>query len=599
MSSGQQPPCHPRRPRRGAAGAVLLALCGLVSAAASQEARPSPGGLLAPVWLLAPRQAIAQGGGPMPLRRRVYLPFLDRAQPPQLRYPEPALAEAVWEAAAALDARYLGPQVFPGDLTGGRPPGPTDLRLNLQSACHDFPDQPGGLFGVGAHRAACDSWVAAWRGLWHAGRAWRAAFPADGRPAGLQAADPRDIAWAGLYLDALIEAVAPFVYGPEDRAGPSYRDSLAALWQNPARAIDLVLLAELLRQLDALRPEQADQVAELSAAISRAWFVSYRVGEGALPNTDEPFTSAAYPAVRALSPAGLQVAPAFSWTFRWQADKGNTQAEENGWQGAGVLLTSKALGRRLEDAPLLASGARRFLDYSIVFDRPDPVSGRRIRSLNAESSGGPYGQRPYWLENHTADVPSLPYLGFTWQTLGLALMSRAPEEGPWESLVQDAGDWETLRRSLIDTVRAPDGGLLIDFSPGGGIGYAMDAYPLWTMPCAAWQEGRHYVRYDGRAGVGPAYLSEIGQPAGIDVLNLAPPLLRLAAWKGDADAYLVWRARLAATLAEYGQRPPNPAWARCNVAPYVSSNPGYHGARLQSSFLVAYLALRGFAVGEW
>ncbi len=596
--SGQERSTPSRTLRQfGAAAALLLALCGSEAGRAAAALRPAPAGRPA---LPAPARVLAQGGGgPMPLRHHLYLPFLDRAQPPELRYPDPALAEEVWAAAQALDARYLGPEVFPGELTGGRLPTAADVALNLESACHDFPDQPGGLFGLGAHRAACGSWLAAWRGLWHGARAWRAAFPADGRPAGPAAASPADLAWAGLYLDALTERVAPFVYGPEDRAGPSYRDSLAALWQNPARAIDLVVLAELLRQLDALEPAQADAVAELSAAIARAWFVSYRVAEGALPNTDEPFASAAFPAVQALSPAGFQVAPAFSWTFRWQADKGNTQAEENSWQGAGVLLASRALAGRLADAPALAAGARRFLDFSLVYDRPDPATGRLIRSLNAEATGGPYGQRPYWLENHTADVPSLPYLGFTWQTLGLALMTRAPAEGPWESLLATDADWQALRRSLIDTVRAPDGGLLVDLRPGGGIGYAMDAYPLWTMPCAAWQEGRHYVRYDGRAGPGPAYLSEIGHPAGMDLVNLVPPVLRLAAWQGDADAYLVWRSRLAATLAEYRARPPNPAWARCNIAPYVSSNPGYHGARLQSSFLVAYLGLRGFTVKVW
>lgn len=555
---------------------------------------PSP----SPHAHLHPRHAHAQAPAAPP--RPLYLPFLDRARPPLLSHPDPALAEALWEAAGALDARYLGPRVFPGEAAAGGLPTDADVQLNLTAACHDFPDEPGGLFGKGAHRDACAAWVASWRGLWHATRAWRAAHPADGRAADVALADPRDIAWAQRYLDRQADAVAHFVYGPGDVADPSYRDTLAALWQNPARAGDLVLLAELLRQLQALSEAQATRVTELAGGIARSWQAAYRVGDPTvIPNTDRPFRTQAFPAVQAFSPGGRQVAPAFSWTFNWQADKGNTQAEENGWQGAGMLLTGHALARRLADAPALAVGARRYLDVALVYDRLDEGSGQRLRSLNAETAGGPYGQRRYWLENHTADVPSIPYLGFTWQTLGIALMTRSPEEGPWPGLVPDPAAWDVLRRSILDTVRAPDDGLLIDFSPGRGIGYAMDRYPLWAMPCGQWQAGRHYVRYDGRAGAGPAYLSEIGHPAGIDVINLSPPLLRLAAWRGDADSYLVWRRRLAATVEEYRLHPPNPAWAACNVAPYVSANPGYHGARLQSAFLVAYLELRGFTVGVW
>lgn len=552
--------------------------------------------VLSILFLSPPPLAQAQPPAtPQPL----YLPFLDRAAPPLLSYPDPALAEALWEAAAALDSRYLGPSLFPGEAAGGLPTD-TDALLDVTAACHDFPDQPGGLFGKGAHRDACAAWVSSWRGLWHATRAWRAAHPADGRPVDLAAADRRDVAWAQRYLDLQADAVDHFVYGPGDVADPSYRDSLAALWQNPARAGDLVLLAELLRQLDALSPARASRVTELAGAIARSWQAAYRVGDlTAIPNTDHPFSTLVFPAIQALSPAGKQVAPAFGWTFAWQADKGNTQAEENGWQGAGVLLASRALERRLPDAPALAAGARRYLDFSLVFDRPDAGSGQRVRSLNAETSGGPYGQRRYWLENHTADVPSIPYLGFTWQTLGMGLMTRVPEEGPWPGLIPDAAAWEVFRQSVLATTHAPDDGLLIDFRPGGGIGYAMDRTPLWAMPCGQWQAGRHYVRYDGRAGPGPAYLSEIGHPAGIDVINLTPPLMRLAAWRGDTDSYLVWRRRLAVTLEEYRVRPPNPAWARCNVAPYVSTNPAYHGARLQSAFVVAYLQLRGFAVGAW
>ncbi|MFI0608920.1 MAG: hypothetical protein ACH37Z_13675 [Anaerolineae bacterium] len=566
---------------------VLFVLCVLFAPAHAPPHGP-----------LHPRHAQAQAPAAPP--RPLYLPFLDRAQPPELRYPDPAMAEALWEAAIALDGRYLGPRVFPGEAAAGGLPTDADVQLNLTAACHDFPDEPGGLFGKGAHRDACAAWVASWRGLWHATRAWRAAHPADGRAVDVALADPRDIAWAQRYLARQSDAVAHFVYGPGDVSDPSYRDTLAALWQNPARAGDLILLAELLRQLDALPAEQAARVTELAGGIARAWQATYRVGDPTvIPNTDRPFSTLAFPAVEAISPDGRQVAPAFSWTFGWHADKGNTQAEENGWQGAGMLLTGRALGRRLADAPALAAGATRYLDFALVYDRLDEGSGQRVRSLNAETAGGPYGQRRYWLENHTADVPSIPYLGFTWQTLGMALMTRATEAGPWPSLVPDAAAWEVMRQSVLATVRAPDDGLLIDFRPGRGIGYAMDPYPLWAMPCGQWQAGRHYVRYDGRAGPGPAYLSEIGHPAGIDVINLSPPVLRLAAWRGDADSYLVWRRRLAATVEEYRLRPPNPAWAACNIAPYVSANPGYHGARLQSAFLVAYLQLRGFTVGVW
>jgi hypothetical protein len=94
-------------------------------------------------------------------------------------------------------------------------------------------------------------------------------------------------------------------------------------------------------------------------------------------------------------------------------------------------------------------------------------------------------------------------------------------------------------------------------------------------------------------------VSEIGHPAGLDVVAVAWPLMRIAAHRGDLIAYERWSDRLGAVLDAYTARPPDPAWAACGVAPYVSANPGYHWPRMLSMYVMAYLGASGYAVPAW
>ena len=74
---------------------------------------------------------------------------------------------------------------------------------------------------------------------------------------------------------------------------------------------------------------------------------------------------------------------------------------------------------------------------------------------------------------------------------------------------------------------------------------------------------------------------------------------RLAIARGDRMTYARWRDRMDRVLDEYLVNPPDPAWAVCGVAPYVSHNPGYHWARMLEMYLISYLGASGYAVGAW
>ena len=552
-----------------------------------------------------------------PEASRAYLPLLQRSHlPTPPAWPDDALAESIWRAAVALESSRLGPAVLPGDAPEAGGPSADNVDRNVEAACHDFffPEPSDDPFGEQAHHRACYAWVAANRGLWHAARARRARLsaPIDGSGA----ADPelaRDLAWAGFYLDDLLDTVTPFVYGAEDlpEGQRSFRDSLAALWQNPWRGADILLLADLLRQADALDAQREARSIELMAAIALAWQAHYRSGAAELPNSGVPFTSSAFPEVVALSPAGRQVASRFVWTFRWDADKGNSQAEEVSWSGASAMLIGRALAHRLPAAESIAEQGRRWVDYSLVFDRLNPRDGNRIRSLNAETEGGAYGQRRYWLENHSADLPSIPYAGYAWLAIGTALF--ASDAGPqqaWPSLAPDAAAWAVMRAAAEESLLAPDGSLLVRFAPR--VDYAMERWPDWTTGCRAadgtsgsgapqgiYRAGTHYVRYTGQDPLAPAYVSEIGHPAGLDLMNMAWPIMQVARARGDDPSYAVWRWRLDRVLAAYTREPPNPAWTRCRVAPYVSGNPGYHVPRMLSGYVLAWLNATGYQVEPW
>ena len=80
---------------------------------------------------------------------------------------------------------------------------------------------------------------------------------------------------------------------------------------------------------------------------------------------------------------------------------------------------------------------------------------------------------------------------------------------------------------------------------------------------------------------------------------MAWPIMQVARARGDDPSYAVWRWRLDRVLAAYTREPPNPAWTRCRVAPYVSGNPGYHVPRMLSGYVLAWLNATGYQVAPW
>lgn len=511
-----------------------------------------------------------------------------RFRPPQFRldYPDHALANDMWQAVRSFVAAHRPADTFPayGSDAGG--PSKANAEYNVEAACHDFPDMPD-LFGAGAHHASCGVSVANYLGLYHAVRARQ-----------LGAAD--DVAWAQYYLDVALDRFAEFVYGPADSpTGTSYRDTLAAIWQNPLRAVDTTLVADLLREQGALDSARQARTAELLSGVVRAWYGEFWLTEQH-PTTGVPFTTRTAPDVEAYSLDGHQVVATFPWTFEWDADKGNTPAEEVAWMGSGVMLATRALGGMLDDGETITAAARHYVDFALTYNRPDPTHGGTVRTLNSETTGGEYGQRRYWLENHAADMPSLPYIGFAWQSINDALLgSPLGQQTPWPELVPDEAQWRILLQSAGETLRAADGTFLVDFTPGAGIGFNLADFPAWWAPCAAGEPGRQYVKYSGPASDSDLFLSEIGHPAGVDLVPAGWAIMRLAAERGDVASYAVWQDRLNRILDEYVSNPPDPRWAACKTAPYVSDNPGYHWARLLSVYLHGFLGASGYQVNAW
>lgn len=519
-----------------------------------------------------------------------YLPALALGWSGVLLHPDPALAERVWRAAQALDDAFPLESLFPAYEVEAPDDAVQLLPLaawNLDAACHDFPDLPE-VYGEGVHHRTCTFAVASYLGNYHAVAAARTGAAAH-------------IGWAQAYLHlALLEASA-YLEGPETAApGGGYRDTMAAAWQNPLRAVDLIVLAEQLRRLGALDDWTRAHVADTAGGIARAWQAAFWQ-TGVHPSHGVTLTIRTPPQVSARSPfLGLDVACRVPWAIAWDADGRNTPAEEAAWMGAGVMLTARAIGDALPDGRELAEAGRHYVDYALSYDREDPLHGVLVRTLSRGDSPGPYGARRLWLKNHAADAPAIPYLAATWHFIGTALFaSPLGSQRPWPGLVPDDQQWSVMRAATEATLTGPDGANLVDWSVGGSIGYLLEPFPLWRTECGTSGDGRAYTRlFDRRTGT-HLDLSEIGHPAGLDLLAAGWVVRRMAAAQGDAATYRTWTHRLDRILEEYTARPPDPAWARCKFAPYVSDNPAYHLARYLSAYTISYLGLNGFEVEPW
>lgn len=530
-----------------------------------------------------------------------YLPLVSR---PVLAYPDRELAELAWRAWERFAEAHPLQSIYPA-YGGG--PSPSAANSNVLAACHDFPDLPD-AFGAGAHRRACDVWVAGALSQFHAARAWRAHASAPPDAGG--SSDPvADTAWALAYLDVQLAGMADFVYGPEDAPGIGHRDTLAAVWQNPQRAVDVVITADLLHSIGALDVERRARAHEILSATARAWR-SHFWSVGRTPATDEGIRRPSRMTTRtateapALSLAGRPIVSEAAHHFEWWPDKGNSPAEEMAWMGAGTLMAARALGDRIPTVERhgLVLAAQHYLELALSFGREDTIVGGRARTLNAEVEGGAYGQRRLWLENHQPDMPSIPYLGAVWYYLNAAMLASPAGAGrPWDGFA-DADEWAILVGSAEATYFGPRGDLLIDLRPGAGLGYAVGGYPAWTMTCGRGESGAQFVRVDrdgalGRAAPEPIYVSEIGHPAGLVTLAVAAGLVRHSALRGDMTTWGLWRPVAVRVLEEMIDHPPPLDLAACGVAPYVSDNPGYHWAYMVGT--TTALSLEGYATSAW
>jgi hypothetical protein len=524
--------------------------------------------------------------------RTVHLPLALAGRPTTLA----PVADAIWHAVAAFTEVHPPHEIYPG-YDG--PPSIEGVRRSVEAACHDFPAFEQHYEGQ-SHRMGCYVWVPEYLGVMHAAAARRMrTHPRE--PALLGMTRETHIAWARSYLQEAVAAFFGMVSGPiSDRVG--FRDTRIGVWQNPHRIVETVLLAELLRQEDALG-DVGRRAADVSAIAAQAWKAEW-YDTGVHPSHGVTLTTAtAGPEKPRIGRLGaLPIVATRPFTFTWNADKGNTPAEEVLWMGAGAMLAARIAGDVLapdEIAALVAAG-QHWVDFAWTDGRPDPLHGGVVRTLNLETEGGAYGQRRLWIENHTDDTPAVPYLGWTGLYLGAALLA-SPEgnQRPWPSLVADEAHWRVIVESAEATLHAPDGTFLVDWTPGLALGFAVDGLPDWTTACASLWTGRHYVHYDGRAG-GPAhFVSEIGHPGGLDLLAAGWPLARIAAARGDWGTWRRWTERMRRVADEYAAHPPEPRTAECGVAPYVSHNQGYHWGRMLSMMTLPWLGASGFEVIPW
>ncbi len=577
----------------------------------------------------------------------VYLPHLNRQGLP---FPDRELADLAWLAWERFAEAHPLESIYPAYDRG---PSPASANANVLAACHDFPDLPDS-FGPGAHRRACDVWVSGALSQFHAARAWRAttratiAIEGSGDPLASRELDGTDsfkpnlgsdhwnhgpsersdgystagsidvvteTAWALAYFDVQLAGMADFVYGPEDAPSSGHRDTLAAVWQNPQRAVDVVVTADLLHSIGALDEERRASAQEILSATARAWR-SHFWSVGRTPATDEGvrrptgMTTKTAAEAPALSLAGRPIVSELAHRFEWWPDRGNSPAEEMAWMGAGTLLAARVLEDRIPTVERqgLELAAQHYLELALSDGRPDTIMGGFARTLNAETEGGAYGQNLLWLENHQPDMPSIPYMGAVWYYLNAAMLASPAGEGrPWDGFA-DADAWSVIVGSAEATFHGPRGDHLIDLRPGARLGYEVGGYPAWTMPCGRGETGAQFVRVEredtippaGGVGVGvdwPIYVSEIGHPAGLVTLAVAAGLVHHAALRGDVATWSRWRPVAVLVLEEMIANPPPLDLTSCNVAPYVSDNPGYHWAYMVGT--ATALSLEGYSISAW
>lgn len=600
---------HPRphaaaraRPLRRAVAASALAVIAAASAWTPVGSRAVAGtvaaGLVGEAAVPSPSALGATAA--LTSAQRLYLPRLERDAG---SWPDAALAERVWDALAAFERRHRLEALLPAaDVT----PTVGAALANVDAACRDFPDIPD-VFGPGAHRDACRVWVPDAFGLFYAARALRLVDA--GRPLD-DPAVARAHGWAVAYLAVATGAMETFVFvrcEPPNPFGPNepprhclgHRDTRAAIWQNTQRALELGLLADVAGRSGPIDADLSTRLADVLVSAARAWRSAFWA-TGRMPNADVVFTTLTAAVAPASSLRGEPVAATRPITIVWNADKHNTPAEEMAWMGAGVVVAMAVAGDRIsatERAALVAAG-RHYVDYALTDDRPDPLFGVAVRTVGRETTGGPYGQNRGWLENHQDDAPSVPYLGFTWGSLGLALAtSDAPDGRPWPSFAPP-DVWPALARTAEATLIAPDGRSLVDLAPEGGLGFDVARFPLWTMPCGVHRAGALYVDVgaDRPAGV-PRFVSEIGHPAGLSVVLAGVPLIGAATAAGDLTTARRWQRRVDAALAELARRPPGFEGVACKVAPWVSTEPAYHWAYIVNSYLHPWLMARGHRIG--
>jgi hypothetical protein len=210
-------------------------------------------GAVVPAWPAATLAGPEWGDPTRPLAApwqadpRIFLPLATHSLAPAVAYPDAALAERIWVAVDAFVTAHPPEAIYPGYAADTAGPSVAGATANVEAACHDFPDLPND-FGPGVHHRACYEWVADYLGLYHAARARHE--QAHGRDG------DGDLAWARSYLDVALHYLAMMVYGPEDApGGEGYRDTRAAIWQNPLRAVNVAIVADILRAEGELAPE--------------------------------------------------------------------------------------------------------------------------------------------------------------------------------------------------------------------------------------------------------------------------------------------------------------------------------------------------------
>lgn len=385
----------------------------------------------------------------------------------------------------------------------------------------------------------------------------------------------RHLIAAQLYIDEAFDGILWLIHSCDGEPwcpSPSPRDRRASVWQDTLWLDMALLTARFMQSKGYLLPYTAAKATSVADGVLKRWQAHW-AATGKLPNHGEVLETQ----TATIWSCGYDVGSKISYSFTWNADGGNTPAEELAWMGAGAWAAAQWLG---QPVPQMAKDALR---YALSYNEPYNLQTMRTVECNSEQDPN---QNRYWIENHEHNRPAIPYQA----SVFINIMTD-------HLLTGDVRPVYTDKVWVIDQIVKWTQGKLVP-SEGGAykpffyVGSNRGSYIFWD-----WD---HWVGFCGQPGKNYAYYSttciidEAGTVGGINFLLTSPAFMLILQKFPDGTWAKVrldqWFTAAKSVLREYKTNPPDEKWADCG---FKSRNHLY--ARLLFTF--AYLNIM-FDTGE-